>query len=242
MTFSAPEDPPARSKRDTNRAELQTRLLDTAEELFADRGYFGVGVRDITDRAHTRLASVSEQFGGKEALFQAVLARRIRPLNDDRRAHLSALPTSGTQPERLRALIDAFTEPMRRHAGDRGWDNYFRLIAQLSNSGNPIGRLIVDDFNAIATDFMTQMRALFPHATEVAIHDAYLHLVAAAMHTYSNNLRLDSLTGGRMHARDMDDRHRALLRFAEGGITATVTRSAADSPLDRGEAGTQPKA
>ncbi|QIH99297.1 MULTISPECIES: TetR/AcrR family transcriptional regulator [Rhodococcus] len=226
MTFPDSEESPARSKRDANRAELRTRLLDSAEELFADRGYFGVGVRDITDRAHTRLASVSEQFGGKEALFQAVLARRIRPLNDDRRAHLSALPTRGTQPERLRALIEAFTEPMRRRAGAPGWDNYFRLIAQLSNSGNPIGRLIVDDFNAIAIDFMTRMHALFPHANEAEIHDAYLHLVAAAMHTYSNNLRLDSLTEGRMHARDMDERHRALLRFAQGGITATVTRSA----------------
>ncbi|MFI8568711.1 TetR/AcrR family transcriptional regulator [Rhodococcus sp. NPDC078407] len=242
MTFPTPEDPPARSKREANRAELRTRLLDAAEELFADRGYFGVGVRDITDSAHTRLASVSEQFGGKEGLFQAVLARRIRPLNEDRRVHLAALPTRGSRAKRLRALIDAFIEPMRARAGDPGWDNYFRLIAQLSNSGNPIGRLIVDDFNAIATDFMTIMSALFPEATEVAIHDAYLHLVAAAMHTYSNNLRLDSLTQGRMHARDMDERHNALVRFAEGGITTTVTRSGSDSPLQRREGVTQPKA
>lgn len=228
MTFSAAGASPSRSKRDANRAELQTRLLDTAEELFSGRGYFGVGVRDITDRAHTRLASVSEQFGGKEGLFQAVLARRIRPLNADRRAQLATLPTRGGRAKRLRALIEAFTEPMRRRTGDPGWDNYFRLIAQLANSGSPIGRLIVDDFNAIATEFMSHMQTLFPEANEVAIHDAYLHLVAAAMHTYSNNLRLDSLTKGRMHARDMDERHTALIRFAEGGITATLIRPRLD--------------
>ncbi|MDI9897444.1 TetR/AcrR family transcriptional regulator [Rhodococcus sp. IEGM 1381] len=225
MTGTTSENPPPRTARDANRAELQTRLLDTAEKLFADRGYFGVSIRDITDGANTRLASVSEQFGGKESLFQAVLARRIRPLNDDRRARLAKLPGRGARAVRLRVLIDAFTEPMRCRSGNPGWDNYFRLIAQLANSGHSIGRLIVDDFNTIAADFIAQLHTLFPEADEVVVQDAYLHLVAAAMHTYSNNLRLDSLTGGRMHTHDIAERHQALLSFAEGGITATVTRS-----------------
>jgi hypothetical protein len=151
------------------------------------------------------------------------LLRRIQPLNDDRRALLAALPARGARARRLRALIYAFTEPMRQRAGDPGWDNYFRFIAQLSNSGNPIGRLIAEDYNAIAADFVSHLRAIFPAADEAAIHDAYLHLVAATMHTYSNNLRLDSLTEGRMHTHDIDARHHALLRFAEGGITALLT-------------------
>ena len=66
-----------RISRAVNRAALRDRLLDSAEELFAARGYFGVSVRDITEHAGTRLAAVSEQFGGKEALFRAVLVRRI---------------------------------------------------------------------------------------------------------------------------------------------------------------------
>jgi AcrR family transcriptional regulator len=220
MTSPAAAGSPARTARETNRENLRDRLLDTAEELFAGRGYFGVSVRDITDQAGTRLAAVSEQFGGKEALFRAVLLRRIQPLNDDRRARLAALPDRGTRARRLRALIDAFTEPLRERAGDPGWDNYFRFIAQLANSGHPIGRLIAEDYNAIAADFIASLHALFPAATEAAIHDAYLHLVAATLHTYSNNLRLDSLTDGRLHTRDIDERHRALRRFAEGGITA----------------------
>ncbi|MDA2890638.1 TetR/AcrR family transcriptional regulator [Mycolicibacterium sp. BiH015] len=223
MTDSASAGQPLRISRDANRERLRNRLLDSAEELFAERGYFGVSVRDITDHANTRLASVSDQFGGKESLFRAVLLRRIQPLNDDRRARLAALPARGSRARRLRALVDAFTEPMRQRAGDPGWDNYFRFIAQLSNSGNPIRRFIADEFNAIATDFIAALRALFPAADEAAIHDAYLHLVAATLHTYSNNMRLDSLTQGRMHTHDIDERHDALTRFAEGGIIALAT-------------------
>lgn len=223
MTSPVAADPPPPASREASREKLHDRLLNSAEELFADRGYFGVSVRDITDHAGARLASVSDQFGGKEGLFRAVLLRRIQPLNDDRRARLAALPARGSRAQRLRALIDAFTEPMRQRAGDPGWDNYFRFIAQLANSAHPIGRFIVEDFNAIAADFINALQTLFPTAGEAAIHDAYLHLLAATLHTYSNNLRLDSLTDGRMHTSDTDERHQALLRFAEGGITALAT-------------------
>jgi AcrR family transcriptional regulator len=222
MTNPSAAEQRSRISRDANRERLRGRLLDSAEELFADRGYFGVGVRDITVHAGTRLASVSDQFGGKEGLFRAVLQRRIQPLNEDRRARLARLPARGSRARRLRALIDAFTEPMRQRAGDPGWDNYFRFIAQLANSGHPIRLIIAEDFNTIAAEFITALRGLFPNADEAAIHDAYLHLVAATLHTYSNNKRLDSLTAGRMHTRDIDDRHHALIRFAEGGISASL--------------------
>lgn len=206
------------------RSHVEQRLLDSAEELFAARGYFGVSVRDITDHAGTRLAAVSERFGGKEGLFRAVVLRRIRPLNDDRRTRLAAVPAKASHTRRLRGLVDAFVEPMRERAGDAGWDNYFRLIAQLANSGHPIRSLIADEFNAIAADFISALRGLFPTSDDAAVHDAYLHMVAATLHTYSNNMRLDSLTLGRMHTDDIEQRHAALVRFLLGGITG-VTRT-----------------
>ncbi|MFI5497497.1 TetR/AcrR family transcriptional regulator [Nocardia asteroides] len=208
--------------RELSRANTRTKLLDAAEELFADRGYFGVGVREITDLANTRVAAVSDQFGGKEGLFQAVLLRRIEPLNTDRRARLASLPTSGDRRARLRALIDAFAGPMLDRAGDVRWRYYFRFVAQLANSAQSIQLLVVEQFNGIAADFVTELQRLFPAASEAAINDAYLHLVAATLHTYSDNLRLDVLTNGRLHTSDLGPRHRALLDFAEGGIIGLV--------------------
>lgn len=212
-----------------SRTDTRDRLLDTAEELFADRGYFGVSVRDITQQAETRLAAISEQFGGKEGLFRAVLLRRIQPLNEERRGRLAVLPQTGSRKRRLRALIEAFAEPMLGHAGDPGWRNYFRFIAQLANSGHPIQMLVAEEFNTAAADFIERLHALFPAAGDAAIHDAYLHLVAATLHTYSNNLRLDTLSRGRLHTQDIADRHRALISFAEGGITRLATAEAQES-------------
>ncbi|MBI1884934.1 MAG: TetR/AcrR family transcriptional regulator [Chloroflexi bacterium] len=53
-------------------------ILDAAERLFAERGYAGVSMRDIT--AETGLknqASLYHHFRNKRALYQAVLARGV---------------------------------------------------------------------------------------------------------------------------------------------------------------------
>jgi TetR/AcrR family transcriptional regulator, regulator of cefoperazone and chloramphenicol sensitivity len=45
------------------------RLLEAAEELFADQGFDGVSVDAITRRAKANRAAVSFHFGGKERLY-----------------------------------------------------------------------------------------------------------------------------------------------------------------------------
>jgi len=60
--------------------DVRNALLDTAEALFAERGLFGVSIRDITDAAGLRNASINYHFESKENLFLAVIDRRIEPL------------------------------------------------------------------------------------------------------------------------------------------------------------------
>ncbi|MCG8917708.1 TetR family transcriptional regulator [Actinokineospora sp. PR83] len=209
--------------RDANRARIRTRLLDSAEELFADRGYFGVSVRDITDHAGTRVAAISEQFGGKEKLFRHVLLRRIQPINDDRRALLAALPRTGPRARLLRAFIHAFTQPMLIRAGEsRRWHHYFRFIAQLANSGQSVQLLVADEYNSIATEFIERLQQIFPDVSDTAAHDAYLLMLASTLQVFSDNLRLDSITGGRMRTGDIEQRYASLVAFLEGGITSLL--------------------
>jgi len=209
--------------RAARQERTRTRLLDAAEELFAERGFYGVGVRDITNHAGTRLAAVNDSFGGKENLFAEVLRRRIHPLNTARRARLADVPRSGPRARRLHAVIDAFARPMLDCAENPGWQHYFRLTAQLANTRQPALILVAEDFNSIAADVIGQFRAIFPDADEVALHDAYLYLVAATTNTFADTGRLDSLTQDRLHADDLHDRYASLLPFLGGGITRLAT-------------------
>ncbi len=58
------------------------RILDVSEVLFAERGLAGTSVRDISARVGVTPGSLYNHFPGKQALYEAVLARGIRPLID----------------------------------------------------------------------------------------------------------------------------------------------------------------
>src|SRR6056297_1650117 len=56
-----------------------TRILDTAEVLFAERGFAETSLRNITSKAKVNLAAVNYHFGSKKSLIQAVFARYLDP-------------------------------------------------------------------------------------------------------------------------------------------------------------------
>jgi hypothetical protein len=63
---------------------MQDRILDAAEELFAQHGLYGVTIRDVAGRAKVDTALLHYYFGTKNGLFDAVLLRRAEVLNKAR--------------------------------------------------------------------------------------------------------------------------------------------------------------
>ncbi|MGB3667588.1 MAG: TetR/AcrR family transcriptional regulator [Bermanella sp.] len=61
------------------RVDTVTRILDAAEELFAEHGFAETSLRTITTRADVNLAAVNYHFGSKKALIQAVFVRFLGP-------------------------------------------------------------------------------------------------------------------------------------------------------------------
>ncbi|RMG74959.1 MAG: DUF1956 domain-containing protein [Nitrospirae bacterium] len=53
------------------------RILDTAERLFAEKGYDGVSIREITSEAKSNVASINYYFGNKKGLYLAVFKERM---------------------------------------------------------------------------------------------------------------------------------------------------------------------
>ncbi|MBN1332764.1 MAG: TetR/AcrR family transcriptional regulator [Synergistales bacterium] len=64
--------------------EMNTRdrIIDTAKCLFAEKGFYGVSVRDITGTAGVNTSMVSYYFGGKEGLYEAIFEMEFMPLLD----------------------------------------------------------------------------------------------------------------------------------------------------------------
>jgi AcrR family transcriptional regulator len=98
---------PAKSNSsDPQSATISTRerILDAAESLFASRGFEGAAMRDIAAGANLNPASLYNHFSSKQALFEAVLERGLRPLF----VVLDTLELVDWSPESLDAATDTF--------------------------------------------------------------------------------------------------------------------------------------
>ena len=112
-----------------NSPRARERLLNAAEELFADYGFNGVSVRDIVKAAKVNLGAIPYYFGTKENLFKEVFYRRAIPLQAEREALLRQLKNSSSHPA-LEEVLWALLEPVFR--ATRGNKSFRRLLGRAS--------------------------------------------------------------------------------------------------------------
>jgi AcrR family transcriptional regulator len=118
---------------DATSADTKTRILDAAESLFMEHGFEATSLRQLTSAAAVNLAAVHYHFGSKEELFQAVLTRRLDPMNQERIDLLERLEReAGAKPASVEKILSAMLIPALRLARDerRGGKNFLRLVGR----------------------------------------------------------------------------------------------------------------
>ena len=85
-------------------SDTVVRILDTAEALFAEKGFAETSLRTITSRAKVNLAAVNYHFGSKKALIHAVFARYLDPFCEVFNKELAELEKQPAVP--LEALLE----------------------------------------------------------------------------------------------------------------------------------------
>jgi AcrR family transcriptional regulator len=93
-------------------ATTAQRLLDTAEHLFGEHGYNGVGMRALAERAKVNLAATTYHFGSKKTLYVETFLRRFRAVNARRLELLAAAEEAGHgQPLAVEDIVDCMMRP-----------------------------------------------------------------------------------------------------------------------------------
>jgi AcrR family transcriptional regulator len=98
-----------------NQRDTKTRILDSAERLFAGNGYHNTSLRDITKDAEVNLAAVNYHFGSKESLFEEVFKRHFLPVNRIRLGRLEEIRTNAARDRSrpsAREVLRAFIAPV----------------------------------------------------------------------------------------------------------------------------------
>jgi len=145
----------------------QDRILDAAEALFMEHGFEATSLRAITAAASVNLAAVNYHFGSKEELFEAVLRRRLDPMNQRRVALLDQLErdAGGAAPECERILAALFL-PALELARDRrvGGANFLRLLGRAYADPAPfIRKFLSAQYATMIARFKAAFGRALPH-------------------------------------------------------------------------------
>ena len=117
-TARARRSPPPAATLDRRDQETRDRLLAVAEQLFAERGFKRVTIRDICRDAHANVAAVNYHFGDKLGLYREVLRTAVNAMRGTLEAAQAAGRDGGAE-DRIRAYVTVFLE--RVAASGESW-------------------------------------------------------------------------------------------------------------------------
>jgi len=219
MSIEIPKEKQRQRAPSKRSLETRGRIFDSAERLFAERGFEGASVRDIAKEASVPAGLVTHHAGPKEALFCYVVTRRAEELATARINALNARKDLG--PLTLHAILDCFFAPYLEKAETGGpqWLSYARLVAHVS--ADPRWRdLAAICFDPTAKIFIDEIAALYPQAARQTIAAGLVYSVSAMLALVTSRWRVAALGDPRPDAASHLDE---LITFCAAGIEAANT-------------------
>ncbi len=212
-----------RPKKSGTEVITPLKLLDSAEALFAQHGFYGVTTRQVAKDAQCDDALIYYHFGSKQGLFEAVLARRATIANEVRRVSLRAYECANAGAITVHGAVRAFIDPLvdLSQSGDRGWSSWFAIVAQVDNT--PWGGDIIHRFfDPVVYEFITVIKQAFDAVPDHEFYWAYNFLAGSMMLALSESCRVDRLSYGLCRGSDMNGVRERLILFCAGGFEAAV--------------------
>src|SRR5579864_6509541 len=157
----------------------KTRILDTAERLFAAHGFEAASLRAITAEAGVNLAAVNYHFRSKEILIEAVITRRLGPIN-----------------RRRLEMMEAFFAPVfEAHPHEMG--SFLPLMGRMLMVPEQFQRQIFDKhFAAIVRRFEAALDLALPKLPPVERRWRNIFSIGAMTHTLLLSRILPALSQG----------------------------------------------
>jgi len=155
--------------------ETRERLLKAAAQLFADRGFKKVTVRDICRVARANVAAVNYHFGDKTGLYREVLQQAIetiRATNDAARAAGEGLPPDERLRQYLKVSLCRVTS-----SGNISWIS--RLVHRELSDPTPSLDALVDQALRPRVDDLSEMVA---DILDCGVDDARVGQCVASIH------------------------------------------------------------
>lgn len=149
----------------TENDSTRDRLLEVAQEVFAERGFAAASVRDICARANVNIASVNYYFRDKERLYiEAVKAAHCCAMAEP---PMPEWPADMPPMEKLGGFIRVMTERMLRENKPHTTQ---LMMRELSQPTEACAEIVRDSIRPVADVLMAILRELLPGASREEVY------------------------------------------------------------------------
>ena len=206
------DDAAASSRREDG--STRRRLLEIAEEVFAERGFERTSLRDLTRRAGANLASVSYHFGSKTGLLEALLGRKIAAVNDQRIDLLEAAKqTAGGAPVPVRGIVRALIGPLMARGEQFNNPCMVMMSRMLMEQPEFAEKIFEKHFAKVHRAFREEFNRTLPALSHDDITWRLHFTVALMLGAINQRHRIKYLSSGALDAEDWATTERHLIEF-----------------------------
>ena len=197
------------------------RLLEAAEEMFAQNGFDGTTIRDITTKARRGPASINYFYGDKRELYEELFRLRLREMNESR---LNAIETVMSDKTKLtlEKLLYAYSVDFLKPFADpqqsqRFMQLFFREMAEQRLPRN----MFLDELAAPSIAAMEEAIAVIcPNINEHDTLMCVLSLTGQLVHIMQVRVLFEGAQGHSITSINIDESINHIVKFSAAGIRA----------------------
>ena len=141
----------------------KNKILDAAESLFADKGFNGTSLREITSQAEVNLAAVNYHFGSKKELIKAVMSRYMNELSPRLEAALTQICEK--ESPSLIEVFSAFIDPLLslNEFKVNGTSNFLQLLGRgYTDSQGFLRWFLTTQYPGVIDNFVIAVQKAYP--------------------------------------------------------------------------------
>lgn len=198
------------------------RILDAAEQLFAEFGYHGVTLKDVAARIGVSSTLLHYHFKGKESVYEAVWARKA-PLSARNRLaamrhYAEEVGDNVTVEGALAAWIN--TDLNLQIDDAEKWASFGKIAAQANSAAGWGAEKMTNYFDPVAFALIELLKKAMLHCDETTLFWGYHFLSGAMTHNMARTGRIDSLSDGLCESDDFVSIRAHMVEFMAAGFKA----------------------
>ncbi|MBP6298816.1 MAG: TetR family transcriptional regulator [Arenimonas sp.] len=202
----------------SNHFNTKERILHAAEDLFAQNGFAGTSLRQVTSRADVNIAAVNYHFGTKENLVQEVFKHRMDEMSEKRLALLSKVIEKNDTD--LEAILLAFIQPALALTMDKHGGSFVRVLARAyAEKNDGLRNFLSENYGQVLRAFAQAIAHCLPNLSKEELYWR-MDFVAGSLTYAMADFGLIKRQIGVSEKSHCEKAAQHLIKFAQAGLKA----------------------